>query len=34
MEIELGEELLGDARCAACRARDEECWVYSEKGAR
>jgi hypothetical protein len=33
METELGEQLLGDRRCAACQQRDEECWVYSLKGA-
>lgn len=34
METELGQQLLGDKRCPACRANDQECWVYSEKGAR
>jgi len=33
METELGERLQGDRRCTACQERDEECWVYSEKGA-
>jgi hypothetical protein len=33
METELGERLQGDRRCTVCRERDEECWVYSEKGA-
>jgi hypothetical protein len=33
METELGERLQGDRRCAVCQERDEECWVYSEKGA-
>jgi len=34
METELGEKLEGEGRCAACQAADEECWVYSEKGAK
>ena len=33
METELGERMDGDERCAACRERDQECWVYSKKGA-
>jgi hypothetical protein len=32
METELGEKLVGDARCTACRQLDQECWVYSAKG--
>jgi hypothetical protein len=32
METELGEQLFGEGRCLACQSRDEECWVYSEKG--
>jgi len=33
METELGEELLGVERCAACQEQDQKCWVYSRKGA-
>ena len=33
METELGQQLLGDKRCSACRANGQECWVYSPKGA-
>ncbi|KAL0255099.1 hypothetical protein SLS55_009628 [Diplodia seriata] len=33
MELELGEQKLGDARCDSCRARGFECWVYSREGA-
>ncbi|EEH06946.1 conserved hypothetical protein [Histoplasma capsulatum G186AR] len=32
METELGEQLLGEDRCAACQENGEECWAYSEKG--
>ncbi|KAK5002497.1 hypothetical protein LTR28_011341 [Elasticomyces elasticus] len=34
METELGEELLGDRRCQACKDLGQECWVYSAEGAR
>ena len=34
METELGEKLQGRSRCAACQAAGEECWVYSEDGAK
>jgi hypothetical protein len=34
IETELREKLEGGRRCAACQAADEECWVYSEKGAK
>ena len=34
METKLGEKLEEGDRCAACQAADEECWVYSEKGAK
>lgn len=33
METELGEQLHGKDRCAACQSHDEECWVYSKKGS-
>lgn len=33
METELGQQLKGDERCSTCRARDQEYWVYSKKGA-
>ncbi|KAE8380749.1 hypothetical protein BDV26DRAFT_290180 [Aspergillus bertholletiae] len=34
METELGEQLLGDARCTYCKERDVECWAYSSQGQR
>src|SRR6266536_1450291 len=34
METELGEKLEGEGLCATCQAADEECWVYSKKGAK
>ncbi|RAQ52551.1 hypothetical protein AFGD_004862 [Aspergillus flavus] len=33
METELGEQRLGDARCARCKTNNQECWVYSKEGA-
>lgn len=30
LETELGEELLGEARCTACRVHGRECWVYTK----
>lgn len=32
METELGQQLLREERCSACRANGQECWVYSKKG--
>ncbi|KAL3424704.1 hypothetical protein PVAG01_03985 [Phlyctema vagabunda] len=33
METELGEQVLGRQRCAACQRLNQECWRYSDKGA-
>ena len=32
METELGEQLMEKDRCVACQARQQEYWVYFEKG--
>jgi len=34
METDLGEMRTGTDRCTACQEENEECWVYSEKGAK
>jgi len=33
IETELGVELVGSKRYAACQALGNKCWVYSKKGA-
>ena len=31
MESDLGEQLIGEARCRHCKDGDRECWVYSAR---